>query len=70
MEKEKQEKKKSDLKQFAIECKYDDGYSNKYVIFRRNYYEAKEEAAALQDDYNQEHSPKITGFFVKEIYAK
>ena len=63
-------KKQSASKQFSIDYKYDDGDSNKYVIFRRNYYEAKDEAEALKDEYNQVHTPKITGFFVKEIPTK
>ena len=70
MSNNKQEQKKSDTKQFAIEYTYSDSDSNKYVIFRRNYYEAKEEAESIQNDHNKESTPRITGVFVKEVQIK
>jgi hypothetical protein len=62
-----QENRNDKLKIFVIEFTHSDGDTVKYIINRRNFYEAKEEAEFVKEDYNNGgFDTKITNFFVKE----
>lgn len=47
---------------------FSDSTALKYVIDRRNFYEAKQEAREIQDEWNEKHSDcQMKDFLIKEI---
>lgn len=58
---------KSELKQWVTIFQYDDGSSNKYVVKRENYKQAKDESASLMYEFNEaNHGVSIIDFSVNE----
>jgi len=53
------------LSEFVISFIHSNGEVVKYVINRRNYYEAKEEAETLKQEINDLCGEKITGYDIK-----
>jgi hypothetical protein len=63
---QKNQKNKDQLKMFIIEVTFEDGEKSKYVIHRKNFYEAKEEAEYLKQSYNEVYDIKISETYIKE----
>ena len=52
---------------YVISLIFGDGSQMKYVIKKRNFYEAKNEANDVKSSWNESNNPKIKDFSIKEI---